>query len=181
MIQDRSFLKEFCCSINRGIFWPFRVEHSGQGWDCATDLKGLVFVAGATVPMHDNYPPAGLVQAAAKLAHVPDKCIGEAFVGAIVDWAEPSWTWYEHPSGAITERVPAHPSLRMAKFCGRVMDRWLVWRFVHAMPLNETVRIQADDSPKSPVHICGDGWRVVLMPCRDKVGVWYGEPFPGAP
>jgi hypothetical protein len=173
--NPRWWLREYCTPEmfrSELVATPFLLDIDGVTYECATDGHGMMAVEGAGVTTRRDGPPG----AEEYFAPQPLE-IGKADIGLLAQWGRRAECHCDicDPAGANEYRHAIDQRFRIDRLFGRRVDRWLIWRFLHN--LKGEVTIRSDEDPLSPLQFFGEGFVFVLMPCRDEPDNLMG-PFP---
>lgn len=162
--NPRAWLVDLCRHGHPLLGAPFLFDHSGATYECATNGHGLILALGAGVTTRRDGPPLESFLAPAPLL------LGRAGVLDLIEWGEAVQCRCGScdPAGAVEYPHPIKSPFRLGRLFGRMIDRWYVYTFLeHLHEHRGYVEVRSEADPLAPIQFFGDGWIVVIMPCRD--------------
>lgn len=162
--NPRAWMKALCRAENTLLATPFLHDHNGQTYECATNGHGLILMSGSGVTTRRDGPPLDSFLARAPVL------LGHAGIDDLIAWGEAIECRCGTCdfAGVVTHRHPIKLPFRLGRLFGRQIDRWCVFTFLENLrPHSGYVEVRSKTDPLAPIQFFGDGWIVVIMPCRD--------------
>ena len=162
--NPRAWLLDLCRDSHPLLGTPFLHDHGAQTYECATNGHGLILMPGAGVTTRRDGPPIDQLLARAPVL------LGRAGVVDLIEWGEAveCRCGICDFSGSVSYRHPIKVPFRLGKLFGRLIDRWYVFQFLeHLSEHRGYVEVRSEADTLAPIQFVGDGWLVVIMPCRE--------------